>query len=83
VSHASRRPDAEAVGTHPPRPVPVPTEPVIYNLAGQLIETLVVGHQDIGEHKLVWDASEVSSGLYFYKLTAGDCTETKRMMLVK
>ena len=56
---------------------------MIYNLGGQLIETLVDGHQDIGEHKLVWDASEVSSGLYFYKLTTGDFTETKRMMLVK
>jgi hypothetical protein len=29
------------------------------------------------------EASEVSSGIYFYKLTAGDFTETKRMMLVK
>jgi len=30
-----------------------------------------------------WDAPEVPSGIYFYKLTAGDFTEAKRMMLVK
>jgi len=30
-----------------------------------------------------WDAPEVPSGIYFYKLTAGDYTETMRMMLVK
>jgi len=39
--------------------------------------------QEAGYRSVTWDASEVSSGIYFYKLTAGDFTETKRMMLVK
>jgi len=55
----------------------------IYNLLGQKVATLVDGEQQAGYRSVVWDASEVSSGLYFYKLTAGDYTETRRMMLVK
>lgn len=39
--------------------------------------------QEVGCKSVSWDASEVSSGLYFYKLTAGDFTQTRRMMLVK
>jgi len=55
----------------------------VYNLLGQKVATLVDSKQQRGYKSVVWDASEVSSGLYFYKLTAGDFTETKRMMLVK
>jgi hypothetical protein len=55
----------------------------VYDLAGRLVETLFDGHQEAGEHVVTWDASAVSSGIYFYKLTAGNYTETKRMMLVK
>ena len=36
-----------------------------------------------GHRSVTWNASEISSGIYFYKLTAGDFTEAKRMMLVK
>jgi len=56
---------------------------VVYDLAGRLVATLVDGYDQAGEHTVTWDASDVSSGIYFYKLTAGDYTETKRMMLVK
>lgn len=55
----------------------------IYNLGGQLIETLVHGHQNTGEYRVIWDASNHSSGLYFYKLTTSEFTETKRMTLLK
>jgi flagellar hook assembly protein FlgD len=55
----------------------------VYNLLGEKVATLVDAQQQAGYRSVVWDASEVSSGLYFYKLTAGDFTETKRMMLVK
>jgi len=55
----------------------------VYNLLGSKVATLVDNHQEAGYRSITWDASEVSSGIYFYKLTAGDYTETMRMMLVK
>jgi len=55
----------------------------IYNLFGQKVATLVDSKQQAGYRSVLWDASSVSSGLYFYRLTAGDFTETRRMMLVK
>jgi len=55
----------------------------VYNLIGRKVATLADEAQEVGYKSVNWDASEVSSGLYFYKLTAGDYTETRRMMLVK
>ncbi len=55
----------------------------IYNLGGQLIETLVRDLQEPGEYRVIWDASNYSSAIYFYKLTAGDWTETRRTTLLK
>ena len=55
----------------------------VYNALGQKVATLVDSKQQAGYRSVIWDASKVSSGLYFYKLTAGDFTETRRMILVK
>jgi hypothetical protein len=55
----------------------------VYDITGRLVTTLIEGEIEGGEHLISWDASEVSSGVYFYKLTAGDYSEAKRMMLVK
>jgi len=55
----------------------------VYNTLGQKVATLVDEKQEAGHKSVDWVASEVSSGIYFYRLTAGDFTETRRMMLVK
>jgi hypothetical protein len=55
----------------------------VYNLRGQLVETLVDRNMEPGEHSITWDASSYSSGVYFYKLTAGGDVSTGRMTLLK
>jgi len=55
----------------------------IYNLLGQKVATVVDERQTAGFKSVIWDASLYSSGVYFYKLTIGDNTFTKRMTLLK
>ncbi|MCP4633127.1 MAG: T9SS type A sorting domain-containing protein [candidate division Zixibacteria bacterium] len=55
----------------------------IYNILGQHVTNLVDGLQQAGQYSVLWDASDNASGLYFYKLTAGDKQITKRMTLLK
>jgi len=60
----------------------------IYNLRGELIRQLLSAVKTPGKHSFTWDGKDrrgnsVSSGIYFYKLSAGNFSETKRMVLVK
>ena len=55
----------------------------IYNLLGQRVETFFDDPQQAGEHSFIWDASDYSSGLYFYRIQAGDYGETRKMLLIK
>ncbi|MBD3170087.1 MAG: T9SS type A sorting domain-containing protein [candidate division Zixibacteria bacterium] len=55
----------------------------VYNLMGQKVETLIDGITQAGQHTVSWDAATYSSGLYFYRLTAGENVFTKRMTLLK
>ncbi|MBD3233834.1 MAG: T9SS type A sorting domain-containing protein [candidate division Zixibacteria bacterium] len=55
----------------------------VYNLAGQKVATLEDGFKNAGEHSATWDASNYSSGIYFYKLSVDDRVFTKRMTLLK
>lgn len=55
----------------------------IYNLRGQVVETLVEGSMTAGYHDAVWNAAGHPSGVYFYRIQAGDFTETRKMILLK
>jgi hypothetical protein len=55
----------------------------VFNIVGQRVTTLVDGQLGAGEHTVTWDASGFASGIYFYRLTAGDFTQTRKMLLMK
>ena len=55
----------------------------VYNVLGKEIETLVNEKQSPGTYEVKFDASYLPSGVYFYKLQAGDFTETKKMLMIK
>ena len=56
----------------------------IFNLRGQLIETIVNGNQKKGNHSVVWNADHSSSGFYFYQLTVNNrVLEVNKCLLIK
>ncbi len=60
----------------------------VYNIAGQKVATLVDGTLEAGEHTVQWDSRDqsgasVASGIYLYRLTAGEFKDTKKMILLK
>jgi hypothetical protein len=55
----------------------------VYNLLGQEVATLVNSVKNAGTHEVKFDASQLSSGVYFYTLSTGDFVSTKKMMLIK
>lgn len=55
----------------------------VYNLLGQRVFVLVSGIQNAGWHEVNFDASQLSSGMYIYRITAGEYVETRKMMLIK
>ena len=65
----------------------VPTKEVvglsIYNLLGQEIATLVNEEMSAGTHEVIFDASTLCTGVYFYKLTSGSFSATRKLLLLK
>jgi len=55
----------------------------VYNVLGREIETLVDGVLQAGEYNTDFSSSKLSSGVYFYRLNAGDFVQTKKMVVVK
>ncbi len=85
-----------AVGTFNTTLRPFPDTKVLYDgkpvgvlrnkqeasITGQLVET-ISGQFEAGSRSVTWDASDVASGVYFYKVSAGDFTQTMKMTLLK
>lgn len=55
----------------------------IFNISGQKIETLLSETKPAGYHEIVWNASNVASGTYLYKINTSYFSETKRLTLLK
>jgi hypothetical protein len=60
----------------------------VYNVKGQLVKELVDGDMASGQHRVIWNGLDssgrsVSSGVYFYRLEAGDYVSTRKMLMIK
>jgi len=55
----------------------------VYDMLGQTVATLVDESQAPGEHTAQWDATNVPSGMYFYRLQAGSFSDVKKMIYIK
>lgn len=55
----------------------------VFNVLGQRVATLIDEYQTQGHKSIRWNARGVASGVYFYRLQAGDFTQTRKMVLTK
>jgi murein tripeptide amidase MpaA len=69
-------------------PVNTHTALTVYNLLGQEVRALVRGYKEAGSYRVMWDGRDnsgnvVASGVYFYRMVAGDFVQSRRMLLIK
>ena len=55
----------------------------VFNTLGQIVRELVNGDSEAGYHEVQFDATGLASGVYFYRMRAGDFVETKRLLLLR
>ncbi len=55
----------------------------VFNLLGEEVATLINEEKQAGNYSIRFDATQLTSGIYFYQLTAGDFIQTKKMTLLK
>ena len=53
------------------------------DILGRVVEVLVNKEQEAGYYKINFNAGKLASGIYFYRLKAGDFVETKKMLFIK
>jgi hypothetical protein len=63
-------------------------EIVVYNLSGQVVKFLLSEHQNAGNYTVTWDGTSnsgnrLSSGIYYYRISAGEHQEIRKMTLIK
>lgn len=56
---------------------------IVYDLLGAEVATLVNSVQSAGIHSVRWNAANVASGIYFYRLRAGSFTQTRKLVVIK
>lgn len=56
---------------------------VLINILGQVVKEIANGDYAAGKQKVEFNASDLASGVYFYKLQAGNFTQVKKMVLLK
>jgi len=60
----------------------------VYDICGRTIKTLIEGQQNEGTYRVIWDCRDangerITPGIYFHCLTAGDFTESKKMIVIE
>jgi glucuronoarabinoxylan endo-1,4-beta-xylanase len=55
----------------------------VFDVLGREIKTIIHEKESVGKHTVYFDASDLNSGVYFYRITAGGFVGSKRMMLIK
>ncbi|MBI1932431.1 MAG: T9SS type A sorting domain-containing protein [Ignavibacteriales bacterium] len=55
----------------------------VYDILGREIAELVNETKDAGNHEATFDASNLSSGIYYYQIKAGDFVQSKKILLIK
>ncbi|MFV1883281.1 MAG: lamin tail domain-containing protein [Balneola sp.] len=64
-------------------PTSAKVELIVFNVLGQQVQTLIDGNLNAGLHSITFDASGLTSGVYFYRLTSGSNVTTQKMLLMK
>ncbi|MBZ0178603.1 MAG: T9SS type A sorting domain-containing protein [Melioribacteraceae bacterium] len=72
-------PEVGGENLHPQQSVKL----IVYDILGREVATLVNEQQKMGRYKVVFNASKLSSGVYLYRLTSGDYSEVKKMILLR
>ena len=95
VQHSINVPDYFALGQNYPNPFNPSTfidyqlpesnfvTLKVFDVVGHEVETLVNERQDAGNHSVKFNASNLPSGVYFYKIEAGKYRETRKLLLLK
>ena len=55
----------------------------LYNMLGELVETIAEGNYEVGNYKVTFNASNLPSGVYMYRIESSDFVQTKKLMLMK
>jgi hypothetical protein len=55
----------------------------VFDLLGRKVKTLIDGYRDAGHHQVVWEPQAMPTGVYYYSLSAGDESKSRKMLFLK